>query len=39
MTVAMVLDGSYYISTMFGATLRNRMNVLPTEGSVFNEES
>jgi hypothetical protein len=31
-------DGSYYISTMFGGTLRNRMNVLPTE-TVFNQES
>ena len=31
-------DGSYYISTMVGGALSNRMNVTPTE-TVFNEES
>jgi hypothetical protein len=31
-------DGSYYLSTMVGGTLRNRMNVLETE-TVFNQES
>ena len=31
-------DGSYFISTMLGGTLRNRINVRPTE-TVFNEES
>jgi len=31
-------DGSYFISTMHGGTLRNRMNVRPGE-VVFNEES
>ena len=31
-------DGSYYISTMLGGTLYNRMNVLPTE-TVFNQDS
>ena len=31
-------DGSYYISTMVGGALSNRMNVTPAE-TVFNEES
>jgi hypothetical protein len=31
-------DGSYYLSTMVGGTLRNRMNVLHTE-TVFNQEA
>ena len=31
-------DGSYYLSTMVGGTLRNRMNVLESE-TVFNQES
>jgi hypothetical protein len=31
-------DGAYYINTMLGGTIRNRMNVVPTE-VVFNEES
>jgi len=31
-------DGSYYISTMVGGALSNRMNVIPAE-TVFNEES
>ena len=31
-------DGSYFISTMHGGTLRNRMNVRPGE-TVFNEEA
>ncbi len=31
-------DGSYFVSTMVDGTLRNRMNIRPTE-TVFNEES